>query len=53
MLRIKLLICPHHRHQIFRLRQVDDVMRKARQHLHRLKLLAANLVLTYFVRDDA
>ena len=40
MLGVKALVGPHHRHQIFRIGEVDDIMGVPRQHMHRLNLLS-------------
>ena len=37
---IELLIGPHHRNQILRLGQIDNIMGIARQHMHCLDLLS-------------
>ena len=38
-LRVENFIAGHHRHQVFRLAQVDDIMRPARNHMYRLNLI--------------
>ncbi len=43
------LVGPHHRHQVGGVRQVDDVVRVARQHVHGLDPVAAYLVLQHLV----
>ena len=45
MLWVKNLIASHDRHQIFRLRQVDDVMRPAGNHMDSFNSIPGNLKL--------
>lgn len=45
MLWVKNLIASHDRHQIFRLRQVDDVMRPAGNHMDSFNFIPENLKL--------
>ena len=52
MIRVKNLITGHDRHQIFRLRQIDDVVRPAGNHVDRLKLVAGDLKLYRFSGVD-
>ena len=51
-IRIEALVAPHEGHQVLRLRQVDDIMRIARYHLHHLHLVAAHLELDHLLRAD-
>ena len=52
MLRVEEFICPHKRDKVFRVGEIDDVMRIPRQHVHRLNLLSADLKLQHFIRPD-
>ena len=45
--RIKHLIAIHHRHQILRLRKIDDIVRVPGQHMHCLNLVTGNLPLQH------
>ena len=45
MLGIEQLVCPHHSDKVFCLRQIDDVMRVTRQHVHGLYVVTADLKL--------
>ncbi len=47
---IKLLIGPHHRHQIFCLRKIDNIMGIARQHMYRLNLIPGNFKASHRIR---
>ena len=42
LIRIEHLVARHHRHQIFCLAQVDDIVRPARYHMNRFNLIAAD-----------
>ena len=43
MLRVKLLVCPHHGDEIICVGKIDYIVRIARKHMHRLDLLSAYL----------
>ena len=59
MLRIEGFVRPHQRHQIFRFRKVDDVVRVAGQHMHRFNFVTGHfkvhhrIGLAVFIRSDA
>lgn len=52
MIRVKDLIAGHDRNQVFRIRQVDDIVRPARDHMNCFDLIAGNLKLHHFARID-
>lgn len=52
MVRVKDFIASHDRHQILRLRQIDDVVRPARDHVDSLDLITGNLKLHRFASVD-
>ena len=52
MIGIKRLVCPHNRHQILRVAQVDDVMGVSGQHVDGLDLLAGHLKLDHLIRAN-
>ena len=41
------LVCPYHSHKIFGLREIDDVVGVAREHVNDLKVVAAHLKLNH------
>ena len=43
MIWVKLLVCPHQGDKILRVRQVDDVVRPAGDHVNGFDLIARNL----------
>ena len=52
VVRVKDFIASHDRHQILRLRQIDDVVRPARDHVDSLDLITGNLKLHRFASVD-
>ena len=52
MLRVKDLVTGHDRDQIFRLRQVNDIVRPAGNHVDSLDLVPRNLKLHRFASID-
>ena len=52
MVRVKNLVAGHHRYQIFSLRQVDDVVRPARYHMHGFNFFTGDLELHSLARID-
>ena len=52
MLRIKEFVCPHQRDKVFRIREIDDVVGIARQHVHCPDSLSADLKFNHLVRPD-
>ena len=52
MIGVKDLVAGHHRHQIFRLRQVDDVVGPAGNHMDSLNLVSGNFKLDRFPGVD-
>ena len=50
LIRIENFVAVHHCHQILGIAEVDDVVRIARKHVHRLDVVAAHLKLNNFVR---
>ena len=49
MIRVKNLITVHHRHQIFSLGKVDDVVRISWQHVNALDVITADFKLYHFI----
>ena len=52
MLRVKLLVCPHHGDEIICVGKIDYIVRIARKHMHRLYLLSAYLKAKHLVCAD-
>ena len=52
MLGIKLLVCPHHCHQIIRVAEVDNVVCIAGHHMNCLDMLIGYLEFQHFIRSD-
>lgn len=52
MVRVENLVAGHHRHQIFRFRQVDDVVGPAGNHVDGLDLVTGNFKLYRFAGVD-
>lgn len=49
---VKLFVCPHDRHEVFGIGQIDDVMRVSGKHMDCLDVVARDLEFDYFVRTD-
>ena len=52
MIRVKLLVCPHQGDEILGIRQVDDVVRPAGDHMDGFDFIARNLKRNLFVGVD-
>ena len=52
MIRVEALVCPHDGYKIFRIGQIDDIMRVSGEHMNCLYLLAAHLEVEHFFRAD-
>ena len=51
-IRIKQFVGPHHRHQILRIRQIDDVVCITWKHMYRLNALARHVKGEHLIRAD-
>ena len=52
VVRVKNLVAGHHRHQIFRLRQIDDIVSPAGNHVDSLNFVPGNFKLHRFSSVD-
>ena len=48
---VKAFVCPHHGYKIFRFGKIDDVVRVAGEHMHRLDLLAADFKIQHLIQQ--